>query len=67
MQPRYPDVEVQLTGKDSDLFGVIGRVVRAMRRFDVPDAEINKFEEEVAYCGSYDSALQIVMHWVTAY
>jgi hypothetical protein len=38
-----------------------------MRRFDVPDAEINKFEEEVAYCGSYDNALQIVMHWVTAY
>jgi hypothetical protein len=67
MRPKYPDVEVQLTGKDGNIFAIIGRVVRAMRRAEVPDAEINKFEEEVTFCGSYDNALQIVTHWVTAY
>jgi hypothetical protein len=67
MQPKYPDVEVQLTGKDGNIFTIVGGVVRAMRRADVPDTEINKFEEEVAHCGGCDNALQIVMHWVTAY
>ena len=30
--PKYPDVEVQLSGEDGNVFSIIGRIAKALRR-----------------------------------
>ena len=61
--PRYPHVDVQLSGEDGNAFVIIGRVRRALRRADVSQAEIDEFTEE-AKSGDYDHVLQTCMRWV---
>ena len=72
MEPKYPDVVVQLTGEDGNAFAVMGRVSKAMRRglrenglsaAEVTQ-EVNAFLEE-AVSGDYDKVLQTAMGWVT--
>lgn len=63
--PKYPEITVQLTGEDGNVFSVLGRVVRAMKEYDVPQDEIDAFWEE-ASSGDYDKALQTCMAWVDA-
>ena len=36
MQPKYPEIRVQLVGQDGNAFAVIDLVQRALRRADVP-------------------------------
>lgn len=61
---KYPEIEVQLTGEDGNIFYIMGRVTRALRRAHVPEAEIKEFTEQVTSSESYDAALQVVMRWV---
>ena len=61
--PKYPLVNVELTGEDGNAFFIIGRVSRALRRAGVSDDDINEFTEE-ATNGNYDHLLQTVMKWV---
>jgi hypothetical protein len=63
MQPKYPNVEVELCGQDSNAFMILGLVQKAMRRAKVPAAEIEKWREE-ATAGDYDHLLQTCMKWV---
>ena len=60
---KYPDVHVQLTGEDGNVFFIMGRIGTALRRANVPQEEIDKFYEE-AKSSDYDNALQTVMKWV---
>lgn len=62
-EPKYPDIEVQLSGEDGNAFSIIGRVCKAMRRAGVPKDTIDKFTEE-ATDGDYDHLLQTCMKWV---
>jgi hypothetical protein len=62
--PRYPQVKVQLTGKDGNAFAVLAAVVNAMRRAGVSQAEKTKFHEE-ATSGDYDHLLATCTRWVT--
>ncbi len=64
MQPKYPDVEVELRGQDGNAFMILGLVQKAMRRAKLPTAEIEKWREE-ATAGNYDHLLQTCMKWVT--
>jgi len=64
--PKYPDIEVQLSGEDGNVFFIIGRVRKAMRRAGIPAAEIEVFTDE-AKSGDYDNALQTCMKWVTSH
>lgn len=61
--PRYPNIEVQLSGEDGNAFAIMGAVRRALRRADVPNAEIEEFSRE-AMAGDYDHLLQTCMRWV---
>ncbi len=62
---RYPDVHVQITGKDGNIFNIIGLVTGALRRAPgTPPGEVEKFTSEVMDCDSYDAALRVVMSWV---
>lgn len=65
MQPKYPDIEVQLTGQDGNAFAVLGRVMRAMRKAGIDREEIDRFQTE-ATSGDYDQLLGTVMRWVDA-
>jgi Domain of unknown function (DUF4314) len=62
-QPRYPEVQVQLTGQDGNAFAVLGRTAAALRRAGVPPEEVDAFFAE-ATSGDYDHLLQTTMAWV---
>jgi len=61
---KYPEVVVQLTGRDGNAFFILGRVRSALEDGDVSEAEIEEFMAE-AKSGDYDHLLQTVMSWVT--
>ena len=62
-QPRYPDVQVQLTGEDGNAFAILGRTAGALRRAGVPQEEIDEYLAE-ATSADYDHLLQTTMGWV---
>ena len=64
MNCKYPDVEVKLVGNDGNAFAILGRVMRAMRKADIGDAEVKAFQGE-ATSGDYDNLLATCMRWVT--
>ena len=63
MEPKYPNVKVQLTGEDGNAFSIIGRVRRAMRRAGLPSETCDTFSKE-AMSGDYDHVLQTAMKYV---
>lgn len=65
MDPKYPDVEVQLSGEDGNAYSIISRVSKAMRQARISADEIDDFVEE-AMSGDYSHVLRTVMRTVTA-
>lgn len=73
MDPKYPDVFVQLTGQDGNAFAIMGAVSEALRRelrdpsygmsTDEVRAEINAYKAE-SMSGDYDNLLRVAMSWV---
>jgi hypothetical protein len=59
----FPDVTVQLTGEDGNVFAVIGAVQRALRRSGYRE-EASAFAREAMAQSSYDEVLQLVMRTV---
>jgi hypothetical protein len=62
-QPRYPEVQVQLSGQDGNAFAILGRTTAALRVAGVPSEEIDAYFAE-ATSGDYDHLLQTTMAWV---
>jgi len=63
MEPKYPNVTVQLSGEDGNAYFIIGRVIRALREAGVDNAEVREFSYE-ATSVDYDHLLRTVMAWV---
>ena len=63
MDPKYPDVEVQLSGEDGNAFFIIGRVAKALRRAGAPKEDIDAFHKE-AMSGDYGNVLRTAMKYV---
>jgi hypothetical protein len=63
MVPKYPHIQVRLTGEDGNAFAVLGHVLRALRRAGVSPDECDAFQQE-ATAGDYDALLRTVMRWV---
>jgi hypothetical protein len=63
IQPRYPEIQVQLSGEDGNAFAILGRTAAALRQAGVPQEEIDAFFAE-ATSGDYDHLLQTTMRWV---
>lgn len=63
MTPYYPQVTVQLAGKDGNAFAIAGRTRKALERAGHYDAAKEFFNQ--ALSGDYDHLLQTVMKWVT--
>jgi len=65
MQPKYPDVEVALTGQDGNRFFIISRVSKALRAAGyIGMDEIDTFVAE-ATSSDYNHLLQTCMKWVS--
>ena len=58
--PKFPDINVQLSGEDGNAYSIIGRVMRAMGRAGINQDEIDKYKVE-ATSGDYDNLLQVTM------
>lgn len=65
--PRYPDIEVQLTGTDGNVFALMGRVSHALKRGEVPHDQIDEMRAEVFSSDSYEAALNVLSSWVETY
>ena len=63
MNPKYPDVTVQLIGQDGNAFYILGAVSKELKKAGVSKEEIDVFMDE-AMDGSYDHLLQTVMRYV---
>lgn len=60
---KFPEIEVDLTWKDGNAFGVLAAVDRALRQAGVSEDERDEFRAE-ATSGDYDHLLQTAMAWV---
>jgi hypothetical protein len=60
---KYPQITVQLTGRDGNAFFIIGAVRRALGRHGVSKDEIDQYVEE-SMSGDYDHVLTTAMRWV---
>ena len=63
-KPKFPEIEVQLTGNDGNAFAVLGTVQKALKRGGVEKEDIDAFMNE-AMSGDYDHLLQTCMKTVT--
>ena len=63
MQPKYPNVTVQLTGEDGNAFFIIGKVQRALRAAGVANHVVADYVDE-ATAGDYDHLLLTTTQWV---
>jgi len=63
---RYPDVKVQLIGKDGNAFMIMGAVSKELKRAGVSKEEIEQYREQ-SMSGDYDNLLRTAMDWVTVY
>jgi len=60
----YKHVTVKLIGEDGNVFSIIGRCLKSLRRAGAPKRHMDIFKQQVT-SGDYDHALQVVMEWFT--
>lgn len=63
MDVKFPDVNVQLTGADGNVFVIIGEVSRALKKAGHRE-EARMFTGDAMSCGSYDEVLQLCLKTV---
>ncbi len=60
--PKYPHIQVQLSGHDGNAFTILGSCRRAAERAGLPPEVVKAFTEE-ATAGDYDHLLRTAMRW----
>jgi hypothetical protein len=61
---KYPEIEVQILGRDGNAFAIMGAVSNALRKAGVPKEEINEYTSE-SMSGDYENLLRTAMKWVS--
>ncbi len=64
--PKFENIQVQLTGMDGNAFSILGRVMDAMKKANVSQADIDEFIKD-ATSDNYDNLLTTVAKWVNVY
>lgn len=64
MDIRHPEIEVVLSGADSNVYSILGIVRKAMHSHRLKNEEIQEFMAE-AMSGDYDHVITTIMQWVT--
>ena len=59
---KHPEITVQLVGRDSNAFMILGLCKRAMERAHLSQEEIDQFMKE-AMSGDYNHLLATTMAW----
>lgn len=54
---------VELVGQDGNVFNIIGRVTKALKRAYLPQ-KAKEFQEKALSCGSYDEVLVLLNRYV---
>ncbi|MCM8625161.1 hypothetical protein [Accumulibacter sp.] len=62
MAPKYPNITVRLSGRDSNAFMILGLCQRAAKDAGLPKEEIDAFYKE-ATSGDHDHLIQTAMRW----
>lgn len=62
--PKFPEVEVQLSGQDGNAFVIMGNVTGAMRRAGISKEDRDAYMAD-AMSGDYDHLLQVTMATVS--
>lgn len=62
MPPKYPNITVQLTGRDSNAFMILGLCQRAAKDAGLSKQEIAAFYQE-ATSGDHNHLIQTAMRW----
>lgn len=62
MAPKYPNITVQLSGRDTNAFMILGLCQRAAKYSGLPKEEIDAFFKE-ATTSDYDHLIQTAMRW----
>lgn len=60
---KYPDVTVNLSALDGNVFALIAAVSRALKQAGHHEA-VKPFQTEAMACQSYDAVLQLIMRTV---
>lgn len=60
---KFPDVTVPMVGEDGNVFAVIGRVTKGLKRAGHREAA-KEFVDVATNCGSYHEVLALAMEWV---
>ena len=63
-QPKYPDIEVKLSGENGNAYVIMGRVKRAMRKGGLSKEQIDEYIAE-STSGDYNNLLNTVFRFVT--
>ena len=63
MDPKYPNITVQLSGEDGNAILILGRISKALKNAGVDKSDVDAFYAE-ATSGDYDALLQTAMRWV---
>ena len=63
MEIKYPNITVELTGKDGNAFNLIGLVKKEMRKAKLTTEQIDEFTME-AMSGDYNNLLTTCMKYV---
>ena len=61
--PKYDDVTVKLVGQDGNVFVIIGKVSRALRRAGHRDGMLD-YTNAAQECESYEAVLRLTMDTV---
>ena len=61
---KYPEIEVQILGRDGNAFAIMGAVSNALRKGGVSKEEINEYTSE-SMSGDYENLLRTAMRWVS--
>lgn len=61
--PKYPQVEVTLSGTDSNVYMSIGLVTKALRR-QVSEEAVAEFQAAVNQCEDYDDVMNLIFSTV---
>jgi hypothetical protein len=62
-EPKYPRIRVRLVGEDGNAFGILAKVMKALKKEGCSPEEIQKYKTE-ATSGDYDHLLSVTMRWV---
>ena len=63
---KYPEIEVQILGRDGNAFAIMGEIQNALKKAGVSKDEISLYIKE-SMSGDYENLLRTAMRWVSVF